>query len=98
MKKAQSISINAIIIAALALIVLVVLIAVFSGRMSIFGIGLDQAQRGQKCPGTMVGPGVECSSLGSQSPANFNIISCVDKETPSNGCYVPGWTCCVPTK
>jgi len=41
-KKAQGISINAIIIAALALIVLVVLIAVFTGQFGNWGLGLDQ--------------------------------------------------------
>ncbi len=45
MKKAQGISINTIIIAAIALIVLVILIAIFTGRMGIFGQGLDNAQQ-----------------------------------------------------
>jgi hypothetical protein len=40
-KKAQGISINTIIIAAIALIVLVVLIAVFTGRIGIWGQNLD---------------------------------------------------------
>ena len=39
--KAQGISINTIIIAAIALIVLVVLIAVFTGRIGNWGIGVD---------------------------------------------------------
>ena len=38
MAKAQGISINTIIIAAIALIVLVVLIAVFTGRMSLLAL------------------------------------------------------------
>ena len=42
MKKAQSISINTIIVAAIALIVLVVLIAIFTGRLGDFNIGLGQ--------------------------------------------------------
>ncbi len=36
MKKAQSISINTIIVAAIALLVLVVMIAIFSGRIKVF--------------------------------------------------------------
>jgi len=39
-KKAQGISINVIIIAAIALIILVVLIAVFTGRFGIFAGGV----------------------------------------------------------
>ncbi|MBR9699304.1 hypothetical protein GOV09_02520 [Candidatus Woesearchaeota archaeon] len=44
-RKAQGISINVIIVAAIALIVLVVLIAVFTGRISLFGLGIDEAQK-----------------------------------------------------
>ncbi|MBI4439385.1 hypothetical protein HY638_00265 [Candidatus Woesearchaeota archaeon] len=40
MKKAQSISINTIIVAAIALIVLVVLVAIFTGRLGDFNLGL----------------------------------------------------------
>ena len=40
-KKAQSISINTIIIAAIALAVLVVLFLIFTGRLSIFSKGLE---------------------------------------------------------
>lgn len=43
MKKAQSISINTIIIAAIALAVLVVLFMVFTGRMSLTVLGIGQA-------------------------------------------------------
>ena len=50
MKKGQSISINVIIIAALALIVLVVLIAIFTGRISLFGKGIDDISNKQRCP------------------------------------------------
>ena len=49
MRKAQSISINTIIVAAIALIVLVVVVMVFTGRITLFGKGLDQAQAGAKC-------------------------------------------------
>ncbi len=42
-KKGQSLSLNVIIVAALALIVLVVLIAIFTGRISIFDRSVSQA-------------------------------------------------------
>lgn len=51
MKKAQGISMNVIIVAAIALLVLVVLIAIFSGRMGIFGKGLNEQDTkiGESC-------------------------------------------------
>ena len=42
-KKAQGISINVIIIAAIALAVLVVLFMIFTGRLGIFSKGLSEA-------------------------------------------------------
>ncbi|MBI2134985.1 hypothetical protein HYU09_03265 [Candidatus Woesearchaeota archaeon] len=42
-RKAQGLSINTIIIAAIALIVLVVLIAIFTGRLGLFSKGLGEA-------------------------------------------------------
>ena len=42
-KKAQGLSVNAIIIAAIALIVLVVLVSIFTGRLGIFSKGLGEA-------------------------------------------------------
>ena len=41
-KKAQGLSINVIIIAAIALIILVVLIAIFTGRLGSFSAGVSQ--------------------------------------------------------
>lgn len=49
MAKGQGLSVNAIIITALALIVLIVLIMVFTGRMTIFGAGLSGATEGEEC-------------------------------------------------
>ncbi|MBW2973339.1 hypothetical protein KY346_03020 [Candidatus Woesearchaeota archaeon] len=48
MRKAQGLPITTIIIAALALVVLVVLFAIFTGRLSIFGRGISE------CPGICV--------------------------------------------
>jgi len=42
-KKAQGISVNTIIIAAIALIVLVVLVMIFTGRMGVFTTGIGKA-------------------------------------------------------
>ncbi len=51
-KKAQGISLNVIIIAAIALLVLVVLIVIFSGRIGIFNKGVEGATgTGTACPG-----------------------------------------------
>ncbi len=48
--KGQSISINTIIIAAIALAVLVVLFAIFTGRIGKFSIGVDETDTcEQKC-------------------------------------------------
>ena len=49
MRKAQGLPITTIIIAALALVVLVVLFAIFTGRLTIFGRGISE------CPGICVG-------------------------------------------
>ncbi len=50
-KKAQSISINTIVVAAIALIVLVVMIAIFAGRIKIFTGGARdcRTQGGGEC-------------------------------------------------
>lgn len=44
MKKGQDLSLNVIIVAALALIVLVVLVAIFTGRIGGFGKGTQEVQ------------------------------------------------------
>ena len=49
-KKAQSISINTIIVAAIALAVLVVLFVIFTGRISLFSKGVSETDTcAQKC-------------------------------------------------
>jgi len=53
MKKAQGISINVIIIAAIALLVLVVLSVIFMGRLGGFGAGVvDCENKGGNCAGS----------------------------------------------
>lgn len=96
--KAQGMSINTIIIAAVALIVLVVLIAVFSGRMSLFGQDLTKAQQEKLCKGSgmkMV-QGNDCNDLGGDWEVVYsNFRQCEEDEDPSSGCYKPGYVCCV---
>ena len=60
-KKGQSISINTIIIAAIALAVLVVLFAIFTGRIGKFSTGVNNAA---SCFDT-------CSSVGMERDANI---------------------------
>ena len=50
MKKAQGLPITTIIVAALALVVLVIIFAIFTGRISIFGRGITE------CPGSCALP------------------------------------------
>lgn len=45
MKKAQGLSLNTIIIAAIALVVLIVLWAIFTGRMGVFSTGLQEVEK-----------------------------------------------------
>jgi hypothetical protein len=47
-KKGAEMSLNIIIVAAIALIVLVVLVMIFTGRMNIFGTGVQKATE-NKC-------------------------------------------------
>lgn len=49
-KKAQGISMNAIIVAAIALIVLVVLVAIFTGRLGTWGQGVTTISKNE-CTG-----------------------------------------------
>jgi len=64
-KKAQSISINTIIVAAIGLAVLVVLFLIFTGRLNIFSKGVGETA---SC-------GNSCKALGlskDEAPDNFN--------------------------
>ncbi len=48
-KKGQGISLETIIVAAIVLVVLVVLWAIFTGRLSLFSKGLDDQTKGPVC-------------------------------------------------
>jgi len=73
-KKGQSISINTIIVAAIALTVLVVLFAIFTGRLGIFSTGVkDTDTCAQKCNSLNLQPGMADSAA-----------TCTDRQ------YIPG--------
>lgn len=55
MKKAQSLSINVIIIAALGLAILAILIMIVTGKIGAFTKGIEAEQELQKCPGVIKG-------------------------------------------
>ena len=82
-KRAQGISINVIVITAIALIVLVVLVVVFTGRVQIFGKGLGT------CRGTCVQSAVNCGVESAIPTSN-----CDDGKSPA----IKGeGFCCVAT-
>jgi len=91
MKKAQGLSINVIIITVIALIVLVVLAAIFTGRIAIFGQRVGSI-------------GNDCTNHwaevdGSQDQAGWQIESCEADEkeifTALDANEFPGEHCCV---
>jgi hypothetical protein len=68
MKKAQGISLNVIIIAAIALLVLVILSVIFMGRMGIFG---EETAGTRYCEDTLEGT---CGGVGTTTDADGNTI------------------------
>jgi len=81
-RKAQSISINTIVIAAIALIVLVVMIAVFGGRIKIFSSGAQDCEtQGGKCA-------ENCAGLG-ESGDVYTALPGTDCEPPKDKCCIP---------
>ena len=77
MKKAQGISINTIIIAALGLAVLVVLFLIFTGRIGLFSKGVEEVNTCNSA----------CSALGQSTPA----AAASDGTCSADGAtYVPG--------
>ena len=88
-KKGQSISINTIIIAAIGLAVLVVLFAIFTGRLGKFTLGVEATDTCEQ----------KCTSLNSDIGDNPQ----TDSKTCSQGQYIAGsykdgpyGCCCVP--
>ncbi|MBI2647287.1 hypothetical protein HYW99_02315 [Candidatus Woesearchaeota archaeon] len=89
-KKGQSISINTIIVAAIALAVLVVLFAIFTGRMGSFSRGVSETDTcAQKCSslnmqkvdtvkGADPNPGANCVSPNRYIPGTYGDIATVN--------------------
>jgi hypothetical protein len=95
MKKAQGISVNTIIVTAIALVVLVVLIAVFTGRISLFGKDLSEVQKGSICKSDSmkVVKGFSCED--GWEAIYSNIKQCREDEDPESiGCLKTGYICC----
>jgi hypothetical protein len=69
-KKAQSMSLNVIIVAVLALIVLVVLLYVFSSKINIFGKGVSTCQ-GTCESGNKDNGYITCENLNQNNPTSL---------------------------
>ena len=92
-RKSQGISLNVIIIAAIALIILVVLIAVFTGRFGIFTGGLKEAGT---C--TSLG-GLDClSSCSGGYERVYGAIDCGRDLREQGGQDERGYPVCCKTK
>ncbi len=83
-KKAQGISLNVIIIAAIALLVLVILSVIFMGRMGTF------SDKSQDC--TSQGGQCFTQSATAVERGNYNVpytaYKCPDKEGTAQSCYL----------
>lgn len=90
-KKGQSISINTIIVAAIALAVLVVLFAIFTGRLGGFTKGVQETDTcAQKCASLNMQAGSLISTEGGQ---------CASDEQKLGGTYSDGkYGCCCRPK
>lgn len=89
-KKGQSISINTIIVAAIALAVLVVLFFIFTGRIGSFSKGVQETDTcAQKCSSLNMGEGQHLQSEGT---------SCLSPAQKVAGSYKDGQfgCCCTP--
>lgn len=90
MKKAQSLSLNTIVIAALVLIVFVVLVFIFTGRISIFAGDVSSCEsQGGTCSVT------ECD-VSTSVKLSFTQAKCSEKLDANNQKIVQ--YCCIPLK
>jgi hypothetical protein len=87
-KKAQGLTLNTIIVAALVLIVLVVLILVFTGQMQEW---LRKLRGENDCPGVVIRFDQPCTDETAQ-PARRNYDVCMKQYTDVD----EGYKCCVP--
>tara|TARA_Y100000310_G_C20695215_1_gene825197 strand:- start:4013 stop:4324 length:312 start_codon:yes stop_codon:yes gene_type:complete len=98
-KKSQGLSINTIILAALALIVLVVMVLIFTGQIQVFSKSVSCDARGGKCSDLRNGESIKCPD---DLPIQIYTQDCkLVKDTAGDGKITeigtkgPG-QCCVP--
>lgn len=86
-KKSQSISINTIIVAAIALAVLVVLFAIFTGRLGGFTKGVQETDTcAQKCASLNLPQAQDLSQGECQQRTSGTFIAGRFSDTPNTGC------------
>ena len=98
-KKAQGISINTIIIAAIALIVLVVLVAVFTGRLGGFISGVESCQdKGGTCKSYLSTDTPPANTAGNEcgNAAPLRGTECENPDKFTKTGSDDKATCCVP--
>jgi len=79
-KKGAEMSLNVIIIAAITLIVLIILVFIFTGRMNIFGKGLEDCYS--------KGEGADCGVDCGEGYVKIPGTDCDDKAIPQRGCCI----------
>ena len=85
--KGQSISINTIIIAAIALAVLVVLFAIFTGRLGGFTKGVQETDTcAQKCSSLNLPNSADLAQYDCSQKTSGTFIAGKFSDTPTNGC------------
>ncbi len=87
-KKAQGISVNVIIIAAIALLLLVILSVIFIGNLGQFGAGVAECEnKGGKC----ADPGVDCGDADTDVetyPTQYSAWSCTTEDDEARKCCI----------
>ena len=92
-KKAQGISINTIIIAAIALLVLVVLAVIFVGKMGMTRVQMDKCESSQGV--CVFDPSTECA--GAYDTVRYDLACNMDGDKDYNeGAQIDG-VCCIRT-
>ena len=89
-KKAQGMSVNVIIIAALALVVLIVLFAIFTGRISLFSGGVRGAEQNTYTCVCNNPVDLKDQICAQSQPSGYNI------KNPSSAQCNSGWVDCLP--
>ena len=77
-KRAQGLSINVIIVAVIGLIILVVVIAMFTGRIDLYSSGVKELTT---CENT-------CKNIGADAGVNLNELAC--KSLSDDNQFLPG--------